>query len=100
MSIAATGKIDVTKINNDHLYKGKSGTYLDFVLFENDDGPDQFGFTHRIVQSVSKEAREAGVKGRIVGNLKLGPIERAQNPAGGRTKPAPKQDDDSDSLPF
>jgi hypothetical protein len=38
------------------------------VLFENKDGKGQYGDDGFVVQSVSKEAREAGVRGPIVGN--------------------------------
>jgi hypothetical protein len=61
-------KIDVQKINKDHLYKGEKGTYLSGVFFENKDGRGQYGDDGFIVQDVSKEAREAGEKGPIIGN--------------------------------
>jgi hypothetical protein len=46
-----TAKIDCSKIDKAHLYKGK---FLDLVLWENRDGPGQYGDTHMIVQSVSQ----------------------------------------------
>jgi hypothetical protein len=46
-----TAKIDVTKIDKASLYKGK---FLDLVLWENRDGPGQYGDTHMIVQSVQR----------------------------------------------
>lgn len=62
-------KIDVTKIEKERLFKGKKGTYLDAVLmFDTDD--DQYGNNGMIVQSVSKDEREAGTKGNILGNAK------------------------------
>lgn len=64
-------KIDVTKILKEHLFQGKNGAkYLDITLWENRDGPDQYGNTHRADQSISKEAREAGEKGPILGNAR------------------------------
>lgn len=55
----------------EHLFRGEKGTYLDLVIWENKNGPDQYGNTHTICQSISKEAREAGEKAPILGNMKL-----------------------------
>ncbi len=63
-----TGKIDVTKVDKTHLFKGKSGTYLDIALITNKAGRDQYGNDGMIVQSVSKQARQDGHKGPILGN--------------------------------
>lgn len=63
-----TARIDVTKIDKARLYKGKKGTYLDIVLVDTPD--DQYGNSHMVVQSVSKEERQQGVKGAILGNAK------------------------------
>lgn len=63
-------KIDVTKIDKNHLFVGKSGKYLDCILNENRDGPDQYGNAGFIAQSVSKEAKASGVRGPIIGNYK------------------------------
>lgn len=62
-----TGKIDVTKIDKARLFKGERGTYLDVVLIETPNG--QYG-DYMICQGVSKEERQAGVKGAILGNAK------------------------------
>jgi hypothetical protein len=63
-------KIDVSKIDKSKLYNGKKGTYLDATLFLNDQ-VDQYGNHGFIVQSVSKEERESGVKGTVLGNVKI-----------------------------
>lgn len=63
-----TGKIDVTKVDKTFLFKGKSGTYLDIALIPNKTGRDQYGNDGMIVQSVSKQARQEGKKGSILGN--------------------------------
>jgi hypothetical protein len=86
-----TAKIDVTKIDKAHLYKGK---FLDLVLWENRDGPGQYGDTHMIIQSLSKEDRAAGKKGAIVGNLR--PMEVK---GGVKSKPEPKREE-SEDVPF
>lgn len=84
------GKIDVTKIDKTKLFLGKSGAkYLDICLIETPN--NQYGDSHMITQSVSKEEREKGVKGAILGNAKT---------FGGKpAAPAPKHskpEDDSD----
>ena len=81
-------KIDVTKIEKERLFKGKKGVYLDAVLFLNDQ-PDEYGNDGFIVQSVSKEEREAGTRGNILGNAK----DLTRN------EPLPDVNDDND-LPF
>ena len=72
-------KIDVTKIDKARLYKGAKGTYLDCVLIETKN--NQYGDDYMIVQEVTKEERENGVKGPILGNAKiLGQRPAAQQP--------------------
>ena len=85
-------KIDVTKIDKASLYKGK---FLDLVLWANRDGPGQYGDTHMIVQSVSKEDRAAGKKGPIVGNLR--PMESKGEV---KSKPAFKPEESTEDIPF
>jgi hypothetical protein len=63
-------KIDVTKIDKARLFQGQKGTYLDAVVFLDDEA-DQYGNNGMITQSVSKEERESGVKGAILGNCKV-----------------------------
>ena len=67
MSKILAVKIDVSKIEKEKLYEGKKGTYLDAVLFLNDED-DKFGNNGMIVQSASKEERDKGIKGAILGN--------------------------------
>ena len=85
------GKIDVMKIDKAHLYKGKSGTYLDFAVWESTN--EKHGNSHFLTQDVSKEAREAGAKGAIIGNLK--PVA-----GGGGGAAAEKDEKDNENLPF
>jgi hypothetical protein len=61
-------KIDVQKIDKNHLYKTEKGNYLSVLLMENKGGKSKYGDDGFIVQSVSKEAREAGERGPIIGN--------------------------------
>jgi hypothetical protein len=90
-------KIDVQKINKDHLYKGAKGTYLSGVFFENKNGPSEYGDDGFIVQDISKEAREAGEKGPIIGNWRrLEPKYTAPKVETPRTTDEPVDDE----IPF
>jgi len=100
---------------------GAKGTYLDLALFENKDGKGEYGDDGFIVQEVTKEKREAGVKGPIIGNWRHvetggsrtpgGTDQHSKrNPMGGtdrtaqeaRKQPAgtTQPDDDCDDVPF
>ncbi len=100
-------KIDVTKIAKDRLFKGAKGTYLDIVIWPNKEGKDAYGNTHVIKQSLSREAREAGEKEQIIGNLTMpedeAPAQRQQQRPPSQ-KPAPQKDPDLDAdsseIPF
>jgi len=61
-------KIDVTKIDKSKLYKGQKGTYLSCVLI---DTPESDYGDYMVVQETTKEEREAGIKGAILGNGKI-----------------------------
>ena len=71
MKIGVTGKIDVTKIIREAMFKGQKGTYLDFKVFIDTDVQDQYGNNGMITQELSKEARDRTEKGPILGNVKL-----------------------------
>lgn len=88
-------KIDVLKIDKARLFKGQKGTYLDAVAIET---PNSEYGDFMIVQEVTKEERQAGVKGTILGNAKyLGQSRPA--PAGSATQPKPATTD-SDDVSF
>ena len=79
------GKIDVMKIRKEILFAGKNGAkYLDFVLLESPD--NAYGNDFMVTQSISKEEREAGVKGPILGNAKF-----LKGKPGAAARPAPRQ---------
>ena len=88
-----TGKLNLDKLNNAHLFKGRSGTYLDFVLH---DKPDQYGNAGFVTQSVSKEARERGEKGPIIGNWRVIETGRRAAPVAVPVDGAAEKDD----VPF
>ena len=62
--------IDVSKIDAKRLYKGKKGNYLSATLFLKEE-VDQYGNNGFIVESITKEERESGQKGTILGNAKF-----------------------------
>ena len=78
-----TGKIDVMLIDKAKLYKGQKGTYLDFVLIETPG--NQYGNDYMIVQSVTKEEREKGIKGVVLGNCKILGAQPAQTQTEAKT---------------
>lgn len=72
----ANFKINVTKINKDKLFKGEKGVYLDCVLI---DTPNNEMSDFMIVESLSKEERESGKQGTIIGNGKYHRTELSEN---------------------
>jgi len=96
-------KIDVSKIDKSRLFKGQKGTYLDITLLPMKE-LGKFGDTHMVVQDVSKEDREKGVKGAILGNAKeIGGTQQGSHmrePAQPRREPRPSTQQDGDDVPF
>ena len=66
----STGSIDVTKIDKERIYKGKKGKYLSITIRLNDE-PDQYDQNGMITQSISREEKESGMQGAILGNVKI-----------------------------
>jgi len=64
-------KIDVTKIDKARLFQGQKGTYLDATVFIDINELDQYGNSGMITQDVSKDEKQQGVKGNILGNCKV-----------------------------
>jgi len=62
-------KINVTKIDKARLFKGEKGTCLDICLIETPNG--QYDQDYMVTQSVTKEEREQGIKGPILGNARI-----------------------------
>lgn len=95
-----TAKIDVTKIPREAIFVGKKGKYIDVVLMENKGGPDDYGNDGFVAMSVSKEDREAGKKGVIIGNWKrIGQKKEQSKPAPAKA-PAASPEPESDDVPF
>lgn len=90
--------IDVTKINKQRLHKGAKGTYANLTVLLRDE-TDQYGNDGMIVEDVTKEERESGIKGTILGNAKI--VGKRQEQA--KQAPAAKDDkwiDETDDVPF
>ena len=87
-------KVDVTKLDKDKFFKGKKGTYANITVAENMDGESEYGDTHYVFESQSKEERDAKTPKNYLGNGK----EFAFNNNGGtQTMTTETVDDD---LPF
>ena len=63
-------KVDVTKLDKDKFFKGKKGTYANITVAENMDGESEYGDTHYVFESQSKEERDAKTPKTYLGNGK------------------------------
>jgi hypothetical protein len=110
-------KIDVSKIDKSLLYKGAKGIYLDATVFVDLDTEDKYGNSGMITQDESKQNREAGHNGPILGNCKIFWKDGGQQKSYGNSparqpqqhsnhgrrpapQPAPAYDDFNDDIPF
>ena len=72
------GRINVAKVHKSRLYHGEKGTYLDVKLLPLAD--PKYGQSHMIVQQVTKEEHEKGIRGPILGNAKtIQDLETTEN---------------------
>ena len=85
-------KINVSEIDKARLFAGQKGKYLDATVFIDLDQLDQYGNSGMITQDVSKEEKQQGVKGNILGNCKVFWSDSGQAPqAQGGFQQAPPQ---------
>ena len=90
-----TIKLDVTKLQKERFFKGKKGVYADLVLIEH---PNDFGDDGFVTQAITKEERDAGERGPIVGNWKE--LKKKEPPPPPRQAPQrPPPDPQSHLLP-
>ena len=90
--------INLDKIDEKFVVKGKKGRYLNVALINTPDSP--YGNDYMASQDLTKEAREAGERGAILGNAQAWNL--------GEGTPATKQDAQpkggaaakGDDLPF
>lgn len=86
--------INVVKVNKDKLFPGKNGAkWLNIVLIET---PNSEHSDYMVCEDVSKEEREKGIKGAILGNAKIF-LKRGQEKPKAPVKPYPEE---SDEPPF
>jgi len=96
-----------------NVYVGQKGHYLTITLMENRDGPSKFGDDGFAVLETTKEQRDDGAKGAIIGNWKHhGKQEPGRDRTPGDSKQAkqpqtpprggytPDQEDTQDDIPF
>jgi hypothetical protein len=104
MTIGVKIKINVKQIEKARLFQGKKGgVYLDATVFIKDE-EDQYGNHGMITQDVSKEEKDKGVKGNILGNVKVFWTDAEQPSKQGNQKPRQDQqmpkDDYDGEIPF
>ena len=110
MKIGTNISIDVKAIDKARLVNHTNGkTYLNMTVFIDPSNPDQYGQHGMITQDISKEERDQGVKGNILGNAKVFWNEGGNN-QGGNQQPQgqppqqsqgqPQGFDDGSDIPF
>ena len=110
MKVGVSLKLDVTKIDKARLFQGEKGTYLNCTAFIDLSELDQYGNSGMVTQDVSKDERDGGVKGAILGNSKVfytegfdkpteqGQVQQVANSI--PSAPQPTQDFTNDDIPF
>ena len=78
--VALSLKINVSQIDKARLFVGQKGAYLDATIFVDLSELDQYGNSGMITQDVSKEEKQQGIKGNILGNGKIFWVENGQAP--------------------
>jgi hypothetical protein len=63
-------QIKVDMIDKTQIYVGKVHKFLNCTMQDNKNGKDQYGNDGFITQNISKEKRDAGERGAIIGNWK------------------------------
>ena len=94
-------KINVSKIDKLRLYKGKQGTYLDCALIPSSN--DKYGNDFMVVQNATKEERQQGKRGEIIGNGKWFGNDANSQSGHGQASPPPTKagsNDSEDDVPF
>lgn len=87
--------INLDKVEAQHLFQGQKGKYLDLRLFLTEG--NEYGNDYMVVQGVSKEKREAGERGPILGN---GKVFGGGAPASPSTDSGVQASATSDPMPF
>lgn len=94
-------KLNYDRIDQHALFQGKNGRYIDLVFFTNKGGKDQYGNDGFVAQGVSKEAKDRGERGPILGNWKeMGGGKPQSEPAAASTVAPASPSEDDDDVPF
>lgn len=100
MKIGVNLSIDVKAIEKARLVNHTNGKiYLNMTVFIDPDNADQYGQHGMITQDVSKDEKASGIKGAILGNVKVfwkDEQQAQQQPA----QLVATHDDMSDDIPF
>jgi len=86
--------IKTYEIDPEHIIIGKNGKILSVVLFESKPDQKKYGDDGFAVQGVTKENRDKGVRGKIIGNWRY----TGQGATGGTSKP--QQEAEDENVPF
>lgn len=99
-----TVKLDVTLIDKARLFTGKQAKdghvpkYLDLVLIPRKEA-GQYGDTHLVKQSVTKDERMAGIELPIIGNATERGVANTPPPPASAPRVTPPQEN-PDDVPF
>ena len=100
MRIGVNLKINLSKADKAKLFKGAKGTYLDAVAFIDIDVKGQYGDNGMITQAVSKEEKEAGERGAILGNSTVFWRDDGQAQPAAASAPASADDGFDEDIPW
>tara|TARA_R110000787_G_scaffold265004_1_gene370945 strand:- start:461 stop:766 length:306 start_codon:yes stop_codon:yes gene_type:complete len=94
-TVGISASINVSKIDKTKLIKGEKGTYLNITAFVNLDEKDQYDNNGMITQSTTKEERDAGNQGAILGNSRVFYTGESNN-----SSPKDKKETVNDKIPL
>jgi len=100
MKAAFNASLNLNDIDKSKLVKGKKGTYLNITCWLDTDNPSKYGDHGMVTQSVSKEEREAGQKGPILGNAKVFMIDDKYMKGNSQSNKVTEIDDMEDDVPW
>ena len=101
--------INVKEIEKGRLFQGQKGTYLNCTIFVDLDQADQYGNHGMITQDITKDEKNNGVQGKILGNGKVfwqGESNQQQAPQQQRQQSQPVQQNQNfnnnfdDDIPY
>jgi len=99
LSIDVT-KIDKTRLKEVKLKSGAAAKYLNLTLIENRNGQDKWGNDGMVVESATKEERQQGKRGAILGNYKIQGVRRDEVEPASAAAPEATEQPESDDVPF